>query len=381
MKFMHLADLHLGRSLNGFSLLADQKYILNEILTICQKEQIDALFICGDIYDKTTPLGEAMVLFDDFLTALAALKIEIFVISGNHDSSKRLSFLYRLVDKLGIHLTPSFNGQVCHNILKDEYGTINIYSLPFLKASLVREFFPDHDIKTHHDALACVLASIDLNKDKRNILLAHQFVTGALASDQESAVGGAENIGIEVFEPFDYVALGHLHAPQKLKYDYVRYAGSPLKYSMAEIKQEKSVTIVDLGQKGDLAIKTIPLTPLHDLRELKGSYDELTALKNYANTATDDYLKVILTDEEEIINAMAKLRTIYPNIMELSYANKNNKQKEASYNISQQMISRSPLELFNDLYQKQNNQPLSPQQEQYLAQVIAKLWEVDSCVR
>ena len=381
MKFMHLADLHLGRSLNGFSLLNDQKYILEEILTIVQKEQIDALFICGDIYDKTTPMGEAMVLFDDFLTALAALKIEIFVISGNHDSSKRLSFLHRLVDKLGIHLAPSFNGQVSHNIWEDEYGKINIYSLPFLKASLVREFFPQRELKTHHEALACVLESIEFHKDERNILLAHQFVTGALASDQESAVGGAENIGIEVFEPFDYVALGHLHAPQKLKYEHIRYAGSPLKYSMAEIKQEKSVTIVDLRQKGELAIKTIPLTPLHDLRELKGSYDELTALKNYANTKVDDYLKIILTDEEEIINAMAKLRTIYPNIMELAYANKRSTQKEASYNISQQMISRSPLDLFNDLYQRQNNQPLSPQQEQYLAQVIEKLWEVNLCDR
>ena len=381
MKFMHIADLHLGRSLNGFSLLADQKYILDEILTICQNEQIEALLISGDIYDKTTPMGDAMTLFDDFLTVLTSLNIKVFIISGNHDSSKRLSFLYRLVDKLGIHLAPTFDGQVTKTVLQDEFGKINIYSLPFLKASTVREFFPDRDLKTHHDALACVLENLNLNKDERNILLAHQFVTGALASDQESAVGGAENIGIEVFEPFDYVALGHLHAPQKLKYDYIRYAGSPLKYSMAEIKQEKSVTIVQLGQKGKLDIKTIPLTPLHDLRELKGSYDELTALSNYANTAINDYLKVVLTDEEEIINAMAKLRTIYPNIMELSYANKQSKQRETSFNISEQMISRSPLELFSDLYQMQNNQPLSPSQEQYLAQVIEKLWEVDICDR
>ncbi len=381
MKFMHLADLHLGRSLNGFSLLADQKYILDEILTICQDEQIETVLISGDIYDKTTPIGEAMVLFDDFLTALCALKTEIFIISGNHDSGKRLSFLHRLVDKLGIHLSPVFNGEISRNILTDQFGKINIYSLPFLKASSVKEFFPQRDIKTHHDALACVLESIELNQNERNILLSHQFVTGALASDQESAVGGAENIGIEIFEPFDYVALGHLHAPQKLKYDYIRYAGSPLKYSMAEIKQEKSVTIVDLGAKGELNIKTIPLTPLHDLRELKGSYDELTALSNYANTATDDYLKIILTDEEEIISALAKLRTIYPNIMELAYANKRSQKTEDSFSFSEQVLSRSPLELFGDLYQKQNNQPLSQEQEQYLSQVIEKLWEVDLCGR
>lgn len=381
MKFMHLADLHLGRSLSGFSLLEDQKYILAQILTISRQEQVQAVLIAGDIYDKTTPLGEAMVIFDDFITALAQMQVSVFIISGNHDSAKRLSFAYRLVDKCGVYLSPAYDGHISRTVLEDEYGPLNIYSLPFLKAATAREFFPEREIKTHHDAVQAALAALPLAKDERNILIAHQFVTGALASEQESAVGGAENIGIEVFDGFDYVALGHLHAPQKLKYEHIRYAGSPLKYSLAEIKQEKSVTIVDLQEKGRLEISAVPLKPLHDLREIKGSYEELTDRAHYAGTAVDDYLRVVLTDEDEVINALAKLRTIYPNIMELTYANKRTKAGAASFELSEQMLRKSPLELFGELYKRQNAQDLTPAQEAYLSRLIDDLWEVEKCSR
>lgn len=379
MKFIHLADLHLGRSLGGFSLLEDQQYILKQIFEIIKHEKVDAVLICGDIYDKTTPLAEAVPVFDEFITAIAAQNIKIFVISGNHDSPKRLSFAYRLVEKCGVYLAPSFNGRPTTIILNDEYGAVHIHMLPFLKTSFVKEFFPDRDIRSHHDAVRCALETLDLDLNERHILMAHQFITGALSTDEESSVGGADNIGIELFEKFDYTALGHLHAPQKLKYEHIRYAGSPLKYSPAEIKQEKSVTIVDLKEKGSLEIKTIPLCPLHDMREIKGKYEDLVSRINYEGMALEDYLKITLTDEDEIINALAKLRTIYPHILELSYANKRTVYNESSFVQSEQMLKKTPLEHFNDLYQKQNNRPLDAEQSKYLTDLIKKLWEDELC--
>jgi len=377
MKFIHLSDLHIGRSLNGFSLLEDQKYILAQILEIIRRENVESVIIAGDIYDKTTPLGEAITVFDEFITALADLNLPTFIISGNHDSAKRLSFAYRLIEKSNIHLAPSFDGHISTYTLNDDYGTINIYALPFLKGSTAREFFPEQEIKTHHDAVQAALGTLNLNHEQRHILIAHQFITGALANEQESSVGGAENIGIELFDGFDYVALGHLHAPQKLKYEHIRYAGSPLKYSLAEIKQEKSVTIVDLKDKGNLQIYTVPLIPLHDLREIKGTYDELTNRANYEHTNTQDYLRVVLTDEDDIINALAKLRTIYPNIMELVYSNKRTNRANVSFEQSAKILSKSPLELFENLYRMQNNQDLTVEQRIYLTSIIDKLWEVN----
>lgn len=381
MKFIHLADLHLGRSLNGFPLLEDQQYILGEILEIIRTEKVDAVLICGDIYDKTSPLAEAVSLFDEFITALAVQQLPVFVISGNHDSPKKMSFAYRLVEKCGLYLAPSFNGTLKSITLHDEYGALHIHLLPFLKASTAKEFFPNLDIKTHHDAVQAALASLNIDSTERNILLAHQFITGAQSTAEESSVGGADNIGIEIFQDFDYVALGHIHAPQKLKYEHIRYCGSPLKYSLAEIKQEKSVTIVELKEKGQTDIRTIPLKALHEMREIKGTYAELTALSNYQNTNTDDYLKIILTDEDDVINALAKLRTIYPHILELSYANKRTSTNEASFSQSEQMLQKTPLEHFNDLYLKQNNRELDENQRQYLDSIIKNLWEVEQCDR
>lgn len=381
MKFIHLADLHLGRSLNGFSLLEDQQYILGEILEIIRTEKVDGVLICGDIYDKTSPLAEAVSLFDEFITTLAVQQLSVFVISGNHDSPKKMSFAYRLVEKCGLYLAPSFDGTLKSITLHDKYGAIHIHLLPFLKASTAKEFFPESDIKTHHDAVQAALASLNIDSTERNILLAHQFIIGAQSTAEESSVGGADNIGIEIFQDFDYVALGHIHAPQKLKYEHIRYCGSPLKYSLAEIKQEKSVTIVELKEKGQIDIRTIPLKALHEMREIKGTYAELTALNNYQNTNTTDYLKIVLTDEDDVINALAKLRTIYPNILELSYANKRTLANEASFSQSEQMLQKTPLEHFNDLYLKQNNRELDENQRQYLDSIIKNLWEVEQCDR
>lgn len=379
MKFMHLADLHLGRSLNGFSFLEDQKYILEQIIAIIRSEKVDTVLICGDIYDKTTPLAEAVGIFDEFVTALASLNLKVFVISGNHDSAKRMSFAYRLVEKCGLYLAPSFNGTPVTVTVNDEYGPVFIHMLPFIKTSAVKEFFPDCDIRSHHDAVRCALEVLELKPDERHILMAHQFINGAFSTDEESSVGGADNIGIEIFERFDYTALGHLHAPQKVKYEHIRYAGSPLKYSLAEIKQEKSVTIVEMKEKGTLEIQTVPLRPLHEMRELKGTYEDLTCRLNYKETAVDDYLKVILTDEDDIINALAKLRTVYPHILELSYANKRTQAHETSFAQSEQMLKKTPLEHFDDLYFKQNNRPLDAAQRQYLSEIIQKLWEDELC--
>ena len=377
MKFLHLADLHLGKRVNGFSMLEDQTHILRQILAILDDEQPDGVLIAGDVYDKSVPSVEAVELLDGFLTELRARGVPVLLISGNHDSPERLAFGGRVMDSCGIHISPVYDGALAPVTLHDEFGPVHVWLLPFVKPAHVRRWFPDADIESYTDAVAETVAHMDIDTAARNVLVTHQFVTGgARSGSEELSVGGTDNVDSGVFAPFDYVALGHLHGAQHIGRETIRYAGSPLKYSFSEARQHKSVTVVTLGEKGDVQVRTVALTPLRELREIRGSYDELTARSFYEHTTyRSDYLHLILTDEQDVFDAMSRLRTIYPYLMTLDY---DNARTRAAGGMSEpaETERRTPLELFEALYQRQNHRPMSEVQRAYIAQLMEQIMEV-----
>lgn len=377
MKFLHLADLHLGKRVNGFSMLEDQAHILRQILAILDDEQPDGVLIAGDVYDKSVPSVEAVELLDGFLTELCARGVPVLLISGNHDSPERLAFGGRVMDSCGIHISPVYDGALAPVTLHDEFGPVHVWLLPFVKPAHVRRWFPDADIESYTDAVAEAVARMDIDTAARNVLVTHQFVTGgARSGSEELSVGGTDNVDSGVFAPFDYVALGHLHGAQHIGRETIRYAGSPLKYSFSEARQHKSVTVVTLGEKGNVQVRTVALTPLRELREIRGSYDELTARSFYEHTTyRSDYLHLILTDEQDVFDAMSRLRTIYPYLMTLDYDNARTR-AAGGMSVPAETERRTPSELFEALYQRQNHRPMSEVQRAYIAQLMEQIMEV-----
>ena len=472
MKFIHLADLHIGKRVNAFPMLEDQRYILKQILTILREEQPDGgVILAGDIYDKAIPSAEAVELFDEFLTQLAALRLRVFIIAGNHDSPERIAFGNRLMDRSGIYLSPVYDGHVkritcpdraasvtlsaansvdlnagtrsvtsafvtlsAANAVDLDAGThsvesastssaastcppVDVYLLPFLKPANVRRFYPEETIESYTDAMRVAIAHMDIDPTHRNLLVTHQFVTGASRSDSEDiSVGGSDNVDASVFAPFDYVALGHLHGPQQVRFQpapeedasdqdatpaasstdrsespastvgnttvgpLIRYAGTPLKYSFSEARHHKSVTVVEIGEKKadgvvDVCIGTRELRPLHDMREIRGSYEELTLRTNYEGTATDDYIHATLTDEIEIPDAARHLQVIYPNLMKLDYDNARTRGQGSERLELEQLEEKSPLDLFSELFEKQNHKEMTEEQARYVQAQMEKIWE------
>ena len=425
MKFIHLSDLHLGKRVNGYSMLEDQEYILNEIKGVITAESPNAVLIAGDVYDKPVPPAEAIRLFDDFLVQLSRLGLKVFVISGNHDSPERIAFGSRLMDASGIYLSPVYDGTVTPVSLHDTYGVVDVYMLPFIKPAHVRRFYETEteQIQSYTDAMQTAISHLPLDHTRRNVLITHQFVTGSVrAESEEISVGGSDNIDASVFAPFDYVALGHLHTPQNCRQTApttatessadaqagsprdtelsavdqigaphdtessaneqagatrIRYCGTPLKYSFSEAKDRKSVTVIELYEKGNLHIHTVPLKPLHDLVELKGTYDTVTARSFYEGTSwQEDYTHITLTDEEDIPDAIGKLRAIYHHLMKLDY---DNKRTRSSSEITADLAveEKTPIQLFSDFYELQNNQPLNEEQATFLNGLIETIWEED----
>ena len=374
MKFIHLSDLHLGKRVNEFSMIEDQKYILLQTINIIDDEKPDAVIIAGDIYDKSIPSEEAMLLFDDFLLRLSKRNISVFVISGNHDSSVRLSDHSKLIENQGIYLSPVYDGTLKPVSMEDEYGEINVYMLPFIKPVVVKQYFGDEEILSYTDAVRVAIKHMNVDCNKRNVLVAHQFVLGAATCEsEEHIVGGLDSVSSDVFDCFDYVALGHIHGKQYIGRETVRYCGTLLKYSFSEKNHVKSVTVVDIKEKGNIDIREVMLTPKHDLREIKGSYEDITNRKNYEGTNADDYVHIVLTDEEDVIDAIGKLRTIYPNIMKLSYDNKRTRENNVLTEAGA-IEEKSPLELFEDFYSMQNNVSMSPWQTDYVKELIEEIW-------
>lgn len=376
MKFLHISDLHLGKRVNEYSMLEDQEYILTQILAIVDAERPDGVLIAGDIYDKSVPPAEAVGLFDRFLVQLAERKAEVFVISGNHDSPERIAFGARLMDARGVHMSPVYSGDVKPTAMTDEYGTVDVFMLPFVKPAHVRRYAEDEEIASYTDALRCAIGRMERNRAHRSVLVTHQFVTGASRSESEEiSVGGTDNVDADVFDGFDYVALGHIHSPQNCGSERIRYCGTPLKYSFSEAKDQKSVTVAELREKGDLTVRTVPLKPMRDLVELRGTYNDLTRKAFYENTTWQaDYTHITLTDEEDIPDAAAKLRTIYHRLMKLSYDNRRTR-SAAVITGAEQVETKSPLALFSEFYALQNGQSMSAEQTDFMRDLIERTWE------
>lgn len=376
MKIIHLSDLHIGKKLNGYSLIEDQQYILRRIFDIIEQETPDCVIIAGDVYDKAIPSTEAVDLLDSFLVELSAMDTHVFIISGNHDSPERLAFASRLISNTGIHISPVYSGSIIPDVMEDSFGSVGIYMLPFVKPANVRHFFPDAEISSYTDAVRTAVEQMEIDTSRRNVLITHQFVTGAARCDSEDvSVGGTDNVDVEVFSDFDYVALGHIHRPQNVGSERVRYCGTPLKYSFSEAADEKSVTVIELAEKGSLTVRTVPLRPQRDMVVLRGSYDQLTSRDFYKDTTyCEDYLHIILTDEEDIPYAMSNLRTIYPNLMKLDYDNTRTRSGGVVTGTAD-VERRSPLELFEEFYEMQNGSEMSDIQTEHISSMIEKIWE------
>ena len=377
MKFFHISDLHLGKRVNEFSMIENQSDILDKIVALAKENKPDAVLIAGDVYDKSMPAVEAVLLLDNFLVRLNEVNIAVFMISGNHDSAERVAFGADLLRHSDVHIVQSYDGQIKPITLNDEFGVINIWMAPYLKPSLVRGYFPEMTIDTYSSAVCAALGNIELNAKERNLLIAHQFVTGAKPSEgsEELSVGGSDNIDGSLFNEFDYVALGHIHRPQNIKRETMRYCGTPLKYSLSEIDQQKSVTVVEMKNKGELQISQLLLLPLHEMREIRGNYDKLMYRGFYEGVDTEnDYFHIVLTDEYDEIDALAKLRNVYKNIISFRYDNKRT-QTDSVFEKASNPDGKKPIDLFGELFIAQNGGPMDECQQNYVRGLFAQIWE------
>ncbi len=350
MKFLHIADLHLGKRLNGVSFLEDQIFLLNQISELAAAEHADAVIIAGDVYQKASPQSDAVAAFDAFVTRLAASGICVLVISGNHDSAQRISYFSALVRSAGVYVSEEFTGTVQTVTLSDALGEVHFGLLPFLKPIQVRRFYPDEKIETYEDAVRAVLRHSPIDPSARNVLVCHQFVAGAETCDsEEAAVGGLDCVDASVFDGYDYVALGHIHGPQRITRDAVRYAGSLMKYSFSEVKHRKSVTVAELLEKGNLRLRTVPLTPPHDMRAVEGMLSNIMVMPY-----SEDYIWVTIHDELPPPDARVTISTVFPNLLKFSVVNSKTKM-DVDVLARDQMESKSVPELFSDFYRLQNN--------------------------
>lgn len=375
MKFIHLSDLHLGIRVNDFSMLEDQSYILERIMSIIDREKPDGIIIAGDIYDKTVPPAEAVAMFDEFISGIAKRNIQTFIISGNHDSAERVSFGSRIMDQSGIHFSPVYNGKISPIVMEDKFGRVNVYMLPFLRPSAVRAFFPDDETDSYSSAVETAVKHLNIDPAERNVIVTHQFVTGALRSDSEEvSVGGTDNVSAEIFDLFDYTALGHIHKPQNIGSEKIRYCGTPLKYSFSEAGHKKSVTIAELREKGSLSVRTEELIPLRDMLELKGSYEELMSKSFYEGTGyTEDYVHIILTDENDVPDAVTKLRMVYKRLMKIDYDNSRTRRQNIISGASE-VRETDPVKLFGEFFEAQNNLPMTGEQAAFAEDIIKEAW-------
>lgn len=379
MKIMHLSDLHLGKSILEQSLIIDQEYILNQIIDIVKERSVDIVLIVGDVYDKGIPNVDAVRLFSSFLTSLYKLKVKVLVISGNHDSKDRLSFGNELFVDNGVYIEGIFNGELRKVTFEDDSGNLNIYMLPFIKPADVRKYYSDIQIDSYDDAVRCIINNTKIDKNQKNIIMVHQFVTAGgidveRCESESLSLGGIDNIDVSIFDDFDYVAMGHIHKGQRLIKDTVRYSGSPLKYSFSEVNHRKSVPIIELGAKGNISVELVDLVPLRDMKIMKGTMEELLSKEFVSKVNIDDYISVVLTDEDYIMDAIGKLRSVYKNILRLEYDNKrtngymlNDSKDSVDVNVL------SEIELFSKFYEMQNNIELSDEKRDIVEHTIEEI--------
>lgn len=357
MRFLHTSDLHLGLRLCERPMNEDIAHLLNEIVEIAKTENCAAVIVAGDIYDRSNPGAESVAIFDKFVTNLAGEGIATLAVSGNHDSPERVAYMSTLLRNMGVHFSPVYDGQVAPVILHDEYGAVNFWLLPFLRPSTIRAIFPEFEGDTYTDAVRFVVQQMNVDKAERNVLVTHQFVVDS-TRELDELVGGITAVDFDVFSAFDYTALGHLHSPHCVGNDLVRYSGSPLKCSFSEVDDQKTVELVEIGEAGELSVKQIPLHPIHEMRELYGLYDEVMSLQCRERVDAEDYLRIVLTDDEDIPDVVAKLRTAYPNMLRLAYDNKRTREYRTVENTDRDDIDALlPEDVFAELYEIQNNAP------------------------
>lgn len=375
MKLLHIGDLHIGKRVNEISMLSEQKHILDQILTLAGTHGVDGILIAGDIYDKSTPSAEAVRVLDAFLTALADRGIPVYAVSGNHDSAERLAFAASILDRQNIHFSRVFDGTVSHFTLTDAWGEVQLWLLPFLKPAMVRPFFPEETIESYDDAIRCVLSHAQVDPGARNVLVAHQFVVAGeiqpeRCESETVSVGGVDSVNADVFDAFDYVALGHLHGAQSIGRETIRYSGSPLKYSFSEVRQEKSAVLLTLEEKGSLTMELLPLTPIHEMREIRGPIDQLLSPEVTAQGDTEDYLHVTLTDEG-VMDAAARVRSVYPNLMKLDFdTGRSRSARTSSMDPARQMTD---LERFAEFYELQNHETLSGDRLEHMRRLFEEV--------
>lgn len=322
MRLLHLADLHLGKVIYGYSMIEDQRYILQQVLETAAHERVDAVLMAGDIYDRSVASEEAVHLFDWFLVELAALSVAVLIIGGNHDSGERLNYGRRLFADSRIHIAGTYAPDLGKVTLEDAFGPVHFYLLPFVQRATLRRAWPEDGIDSLTAAMATAVGHGAVDFSARNVLLTHQFVAHGEARPEvggsevmAASVGTIEAIGSEVFDGFDYVAMGHIHRPQWIGRETLRYAGSPLKYSLREAQDKKSVPLVTLGEKGAVQVELLPLSPLRDLRHVAGALEKLRETAQ----GTEDYMHVTLTDEVPVLDAMALVKQIYPHTMKVDF--------------------------------------------------------------
>ena len=386
MKFLHLADLHIGKRVCEHSMLEDQVHILGEVLKAVEAEKPDAVLVAGDVYDKPVPGADAVAVLDDFLVKLSATGVKVFVVSGNHDSAERIAFGARLMQGTGVYMSPVYSGAFEPVTLRDSDGEVDVWMLPFVRPATVKACLESDEerdaVKDYTAAVRAALAQMKFTAGRRNVLLAHQFVTGAERSESEENVGGLDNVDASVFEKFDYVALGHIHKPQNvLKGDdgtvRARYSGTPLKYSLSEAAHKKSITVVELGAA--LQLCEIPLVPLHDVREIRGTFAEVVSpeFRNAqvaAGQKLDDFVYVKLTDENDVPDAAQKLRGVYPNLMMLEYDNERTKNQKIIVNV-EKVEKKSPMQLFGDFFYEMNRREINGEESEFVQSIIDGIWE------
>ena len=371
MKMMHIGDLHLGKTLGDFDLKDDQEYMLNQLLNIVDDQSVDAVLIAGDVYDKAIPSEAATRMLDYFLSSLAKRHVYTYMISGNHDSDDRLNYGSSLFETNHIYISTKYEGKLNKQILKKGNEEVDIYLLPFVKASQVRHYLPKAKIETYDDAVRAIIDSADIDPVRCNVIVAHQFVMGksedpALSGSESlgtRSVGTVEKIGYDCFDLFDYAALGHIHSPQQVGRKEVRYSGSPLKYSLSEVNNEKSVSLITVNGKGKVEIELVPLKPMRNMRHLKGKMKDLLDKSNV--TAPQDFIYATLTDEEFINDAMGIFQQVYPNTVKIDYDNSHTREVE-QVDISKIAENRSFADLISDFYRQMYSCEISDEEMQVM---------------
>ncbi len=380
MRFIHVADLHIGKIVNGFSMIEDQKHVLNEILRLAHESHAQALVIAGDFYDKSTPSAEAVSLVDKFLTDAVRIGLKVIAVSGNHDSSERIAYASEILRSQGVAVSPVYDGKISSYPIEDVHGIVRFWLMPFMKPANVRPYFPEEEIGSDYTtAIACALSTCAFDESERHVLVAHQFVTSGSTkpdlSDSEVSIGGLDNVDASVFKPFSYVALGHIHRAQRIGCDSIRYSGSPLKYSYSEIAHAKSATLVEIDAEGKARYELLPLKPMRDLREIKGPLQELISDEIADSANANDYVRVILTDEHPAIDALARIRSVYPNVMGIEYENSWTRTQTQAAVTSCEVEKIDPLELFARFYEVQNGCELTSEQAQLARQAYSQASE------